>query len=82
LAKLFRIYEHIARESRVAADETIARLYEAANHLERMPRLGRPTEMLDVRELVVPGTPNILRYRIHGKIPKVINIRHGKQAGF
>ena len=82
LRKLFRIHEHIAREDTEAANRLITRLYQAANHLENFPQLGRPGLAFNLRELVVPATPYILRYRIRGGQARVIDIKHGSQQNY
>ena len=66
--KLFKIHEYVAKENRAAADRLIYRIYEAANYLEKFPHMGRPGLMVNIRELIVPGTPYILRYRIRAGV--------------
>jgi len=80
--KLFKIHEYFARENRAAADRLIYHIYEAANYLEKFPQMGRPGLVVNIRELVVPGTPCVLRYRIRAGVARVIDIKHGKQQDF
>jgi toxin ParE1/3/4 len=83
LKNLFAIHERIARENpAAAAAELVQRIYEAANYLQSHPKLGRQAGILHLRELVVPTTPYILRYRLQGRQALIINIKHGRQQDF
>ncbi len=77
---LFRLHEQICQTNgRPAADRMVVRLYESANHLAAFPKLGRATEFPNVRELIVAGTPYILRYRLRGSKSVVVYLKHGRQ---
>jgi plasmid stabilization system protein ParE len=57
-------WSFIAPDNEPAADRTVARLTEAAERLDRFPRLGRPGPEPDTRQFLIPRTPFKLIYRI------------------
>ena len=71
-----------ARLHRIAADapDDVAGLERAiaANRLDRLPRLGRPGSESGTRQLVVPGTPYKIFYRIigHDEV-ELLRVLHG-----
>jgi toxin ParE1/3/4 len=64
LAQLDGIYEHIAKSDPRAAREVFTRIRHATRHLSRFPKSGRPGQAPGTRELVVPGLPYIVVYRV------------------
>lgn len=69
----------VAADDPEAADRLAARLREAARRLLSFPGLGRPGRVHDTRELVVPGTPVILAYRVHADQVEILRVLHAKQ---
>lgn len=57
-------WSFIAMADEAAADRIVARLIEAANRLDRFPRLGHPGEEPGTRVFFVSGTTFKLIYRI------------------
>ncbi|MBK9169933.1 MAG: type II toxin-antitoxin system RelE/ParE family toxin [Bryobacterales bacterium] len=45
----------------------------------RHPGIGRPGRVPTTRELVVPGTPYLIPYRVHDRQVELIGIFHGRQ---
>ena len=43
------------------------------------PQLGHPGRVPGTRELVIPGTPYIVPYRMKGDVVQIITILHGAQ---
>ena len=43
--------------------------------------MGRPGRVSGTRELVIPGTPYIIPYRIRGERLKLVAVFHGRQDG-
>ena len=82
LRKLFQVHERIAQDNPAAAEQTIQKIYTAANLLERFPKLGRPSDLLAVREMVVAGTPYVLQYRIRGGKAQIVNLKYGRQSNY
>ena len=67
----------IAEDNPRAAAETAAKILEATERLKEFPASGRPGRTPHTRELVVPGTPYILPYRVRGEVVEILGIMHG-----
>ena len=67
--------EYIARDNPAAARETVQRLFDATGLLSDNPALGRPGRIHGTRELVVPGTRNIIPYRVRPRLHRVEILR-------
>ncbi|HEY7499352.1 MAG TPA: type II toxin-antitoxin system RelE/ParE family toxin [Vicinamibacterales bacterium] len=70
---------YIARDNPKAAHRIAGTLLEAVERLAELPNLGRPGRVGGTRELVVPGTPYVIPYRLHGDRLEVIAVFHGRQ---
>lgn len=57
----------------------IGRIRQAVSHLDRQPRMGRLGKLEGTRELVVPGTPFIVVYRVANGVVEILRIIHGAQ---
>lgn len=57
----------------------IGRIRQAVSHLDRQPRTGRLGKLEETRELVVPGTPFIIVYRVANGVVEILRIIHGAQ---
>ncbi len=62
-----------------AADRMVQTVVSAGNALETFPNRGRPTDIADIRELVVPGTAYLLVYRVTEKAVQILRVWHGAQ---
>ncbi len=76
---LAHLRAYIARDNPKAANRIASALLEAVERLAEMPNLGRPGRVTDTRELVVPGTPYIIAYRLRGDRLEVIAVFHARQ---
>ena len=76
---LAHLREYIARDNPNAANRIASALLEAVEHLAQLPNLGRPGRVAGTRELVVPGTPYIISYRLRGDRLDVAGVFHGRQ---
>ena len=72
-------YEYIAAANPSAARGVIERIESAVGALQAYPGLGRPGRVEGTRELVVPGTPFIIPYRIAGKRIEILTVIHGSR---
>jgi toxin ParE1/3/4 len=79
LQDIEEIWAYIARDSRASATKTIGKIRHAARRLIQHPETGRPGRAAGTRELVVPGTPYILPYRMKGNALEILAVIHGKQ---
>jgi addiction module RelE/StbE family toxin len=61
---LTSIWDHIAKDSPEAASSVVRRIVKAAHRLEQFPLSGRVGRTKGTRELVVPGLPYIILYRV------------------
>lgn len=79
IAHLVDLRAYIARDNPNAAGRTAATLLAAVERLAELPSLGRPGRVASTRELVVPGTPYVIPYRLRGDRLEVIAVFHGRQ---
>jgi toxin ParE1/3/4 len=61
---LTSIWEHIAKDNPGAASRVVGAIVDAAMRLEQFPLSGRAGRIEGTRELVVPGLPYIVPYRV------------------
>jgi toxin ParE1/3/4 len=70
---------YIARDNPTAANRIAGILLEAVERLAELPNLGRPGRVAGTRELVVPGPPYLIPYRLRGDRLEVIAVFHARQ---
>jgi plasmid stabilization system protein ParE len=70
---------YIARERPDAAARTAATLLAAVDRLAELPNLGRPGRVSGTRELVIPGPPYVIPYRLRGEHLEIVAVFHGRQ---
>lgn len=75
---LTHLRSYIARDNPKAV-RIAGTLLEAVERLAELPNLGRPGRVAGTRELVVPGTPYVIPYRLRGDRLEVIAVFHGRQ---
>jgi toxin ParE1/3/4 len=76
---LTHLRSYIARDSPNVANRIAGTLLAAVERLAELPNLGRPGRVAGTRELVVPGTPYVIPYRVRGDRIEVIAVFHGRQ---
>ena len=64
IRSLTSIWDHIAKDDPAAASRVVGAIVEAALRLEQFPLSGRAGRVQGTRELVVPGLPYIIPYRV------------------
>jgi addiction module RelE/StbE family toxin len=69
--------DYIARDDPRAAAEVVRKVYEATKRLEQYPASGRAGRVPETRELIIPGTPYLVPYRIKGKRIEILRVFHG-----
>lgn len=79
ISHLADLRAYIARESPDAAGHVATVLSAAVERLAGLPNLGRPGRVSGTRELVVPGTPYVIPYRLRGDRLEIIAVFHGRQ---
>lgn len=66
----------IARDNPSAAPEVVAKIVRAVTLLGDQPGIGRAGRVPGTRELVVPGTPFIIPYRVKDDTVQVLRVYH------
>ena len=69
----------IARDNADAARHVVARLRQATERLARHPDSGRPGRIAGTRELIVPGLPFILPYRVRTDRIEILRVLHASR---
>ena len=70
------IQDYIAKENRKAAFEVAQRIQAAVSQLDEFPKMGRVGRLRSTYELVIPGLPYIVPYRIDGKDIHILSVYH------
>lgn len=73
---LVSIHEYISKDSPGAAARVAAAVVNATNQLEQLPQSGRTGRIEGTRELVVPGLPYIIPYRVGGGAIVILSVIH------
>jgi toxin ParE1/3/4 len=73
------IYERIAAHDPAAAPRVIERIRIAVERLQQFPMIGRPGRVDGTRELIIPGTPYIVPYRVKDDAVQIITVLHSAQ---
>jgi toxin ParE1/3/4 len=76
IRRLASIHDYISQDSSAAAAHVAAAIVQAAVQLERFPLSGREGRIEGTRELVVPGLPYILPYRIGNDEVQIASVIH------
>lgn len=77
LKDLDSAHGYSAEENPSAAGRTIERVRKAIVAVSRHPEIGRPGRVEGTRELIIPGTPFIVAYRVKAKRIEVLSVIHG-----
>lgn len=79
IAHLAELRTYIARDNPKAAGQIAATLLASVERLAELPGLGRPGRVAGTRELVVPGTPYVIPYRLRADRLEIVAVFHGRQ---
>ena len=71
--------DRIAQDDPAAALRVLGRVRNAVEALTKYPAMGRPGRVPLTRELVIPGTPFVVVYRVRADV-EVIRVLHGAQS--
>ncbi|MDD5305154.1 MAG: type II toxin-antitoxin system RelE/ParE family toxin [Elusimicrobia bacterium] len=77
LKDLDSAYGYISDENPSAAVRTIEKIRKAVVSVSRHPEMGRPGRVEGTRELIIPGTPFIVAYRVKAKRIELLSVIHG-----
>jgi toxin ParE1/3/4 len=67
----------VARDNPAAAAALIAEIVQAVSLLREQPGIGRSGRVPQTRELVVPGTPYLVPYRVVDGTIQILRVYHG-----
>ena len=73
---LVEIHDYVALDSAQAASIVVSRIVQSGDRLAHFPLLGRAGRIEETRELVTPGLPYLLIYRIRDEVIQVIRVLH------
>jgi toxin ParE1/3/4 len=76
---LTALRDYIAADNPQAAAAVAARILDSVDQLVTQSHSGRPGRLTGTRELVVPGTPYVIPYRVRGECLDLIAVFHGKR---
>lgn len=73
---LENIQDYIARDNHRAAFEAAQRIRHTVNQLEEHPKLGKQGRVRGTSELVIPGLPYIVVYRVKNNEVQILSLYH------
>jgi toxin ParE1/3/4 len=76
LDNLDNAVEMIAADKPTAALTVAGKIWDAAQRLAEQPGMGRPGRVPGMRELVIPGLPNILPYVEKEGVIFILRVMH------
>jgi len=76
LANLDAEAEYIARDNPAAAARVVKTIVDTVDQLKQYPAMGRPGRLTGTRELVIPGTPYVIPYRVRENAIEVLRVFH------
>jgi toxin ParE1/3/4 len=76
ISQLVEIRAYIEQDKPEAAFSIARIIVAAVDRLERNPRLGRPGRHPGTRELIIPGTPYLIPYRIDRNAIQILAVFH------
>jgi toxin ParE1/3/4 len=79
ISNLVALRDYIARDSPNSAATVAERILNGVDLLATQPQMGRPGRIVGTRELVIPGMPYIIPYRVRGERMELIAVFHGRQ---
>jgi len=76
LADVTEIYRYIPADDPRAAGRVVERIQAAVRALADLPHRGRPGRWPGTRELIIPGTPYVVPYRVKGDLVEILRVFH------
>jgi toxin ParE1/3/4 len=73
---LQHIYEYIQNNNPGAARKLASSICEKVELLAKMPHLGKPGRVTNTRELILPGLPYIVPYRVRKDRLEILRVLH------
>jgi toxin ParE1/3/4 len=76
IRRLASIHDYIAKDSPAAASRVAAVIVQSALRLQKFPHVGRRGRIEGTRELVIPGLPYIIPYRVVDDVIQIASVIH------
>jgi len=73
---LTEVRKYIANNNPRAARDVAIKIVEEIAHLKNHPGMGRPGRVEGTRELIIPGLPYIIPYRVRNNIIELLRVLH------
>jgi toxin ParE1/3/4 len=73
------IQDYIAKDNPRAAFEVAQKIRYVTEQLSDHPKLGRAGRVQGTYELVIPGIPYIVPYRVKGKEVQILSVYHASR---
>ena len=78
--QLTAAHAYVGDDNPAAADRLMDGILYAVSHLANHPHAGREGRVKNTRELVIPGTPYVVAYRVRNdNAVQVLAVIHGKR---
>ena len=74
---LEQIERYISKDNPSAAIDMVLTIINAVSLLEQQPAMGRPGRIMNTKELIIPGTPYLVPYRIKNQTVEILRVFHG-----
>ena len=68
--------QYIAQDKPSAASSVAKRILSAVNLMPDQPNIGRPGRVSGTRELIVPGLPYLIPYRVKKNTIEILRVLH------
>lgn len=76
---LVEIRRYIAEDRPNAAEQVAKRILDTVAYLRDHPEIGRAGRIPGTRELVIPGLPYIVPYRVKSATIEILGVLHASQ---
>lgn len=73
---LIGIREYIAQDSPASAEGVAERILSTVDYLRSHPGIGRAGRVPGTREIIIPGLPYIVPYRVRGHNIEILGVLH------
>jgi len=73
---LIGIREYIAKDSPASAEGVAERILSTVDYLQSHPGIGRAGRVPGTREIIIPGLPYIVPYRVRGNNIEILGVLH------
>jgi toxin ParE1/3/4 len=70
------LHQYITKENPAAATKVAKRILKTVDLLSNQSGMGRKGRVLETRELIIPGTPFIIPYRVKNQRIEILRVFH------